>query len=102
MTNEIKFKSIVNVVKDDFCEELFNFPLLHLQTYDKISKFCINITDSICRGSGIVMAEDKTDKMELYMYAVGLYTFFRPTCLGAQQVERIIPHMQWITYNIRP
>lgn len=101
MSKEIKFKSSVSLVNDEACEEIFNYPIIYIQTYDRISKFCINITDPICRGSGIVMTEDYTDDMQPYMYAVGLYTFFRPECLGPQQVERITQHMHWITYEIR-
>lgn len=102
MTNEIKFKSTVNVIDDESCEDLYNKPLIYLKRYEPFTKFCINITDSICRGAGIVMSEDWMDKSLPYIYAVGFFAVLRPTCLGVQQVERIVPHMQWLSYVVKP
>lgn len=103
MTNEMKFKSTVNVIEDEMCEDFYNKPLIYLKRYDHFTKLCINVTDPICRGAGVVMAEDWTDQNhQPYIYAVGFYAVLRPTCLGVQQIERTVPHMHWLSYVIKP
>lgn len=100
MTNEVKYKVTVNITADAYCEDLFILPFIDVVGYDRYSKFCVNLTETVCRGAGIVMTTDWTVPRQAYMFIVGFYVAVPDYCLGYQQVEKITAHMQWITYII--
>lgn len=100
MTNEVKYKVVVNVTADAHCEDLFNIPFVDVIGYDRYSKFCVNLTETICRGAAPVIATDWTVPRQAYMFLVGFYVAVPDDCLGYQQVEKITAHMQWITHVI--
>lgn len=103
MTNEIKYKVSVNVTADEYCEDLYILPFLHIKGYDRFSKFCINLTETFCRGAGAVIATDNRDVNQPFLYLIGLFvTYPDNKCVGYQQVEKLTAHMQWITHVIKP
>lgn len=103
MTNVVKHKYTVNAIDSFYCELAFNKARLGLIKYDRFTKFCIDMTNPFnCKGIGMFMAEDWTDKSQPYIYLVGMNAVRRTKCTGLQMVDKIIPLMQWITYLIKP
>lgn len=102
MTNAVKYKYTVNATFGVYCEIAFNKPRLGLFKYDHFTKFCIDVSNaSNCKGTGMFMVEDWTDTSQPYVYLVGMNAVERSNCIGRKMVDKIIPHLQWITYLIK-